>query len=238
MKTATARSQLLREVRQQAQVVEPAGPLHRRHLRDQRMQPADLRRRHGEVGRRDHRRHLHEELDHVDDEHAPQPGERGERHVEHADQQQRLPAIEAEQDAGDLARRQVHRRHDQAVEEQAEVDGAEAAQRRRGAAGVAQLVELEVGQDAGPPPQPGVEEDRRHAGQHERPPHPVAGDAVAPHDVGDQVRRVGAEGRRHHRQARPATTARRGPSRRTRRCCGRRACRRTAPARSRSAARR
>ena len=44
-----------------------------------------------------------------------------------ADDQQRLPALQAEQDAGDLAGGQVDRRHDHAVEEEPEVDRAEAA---------------------------------------------------------------------------------------------------------------
>jgi len=42
----------------------------------------------------DHGRHLDEELDHVDDQHAPQPGVRGEDQVEAADQAERLPALE------------------------------------------------------------------------------------------------------------------------------------------------
>src|SRR6185436_7986369 len=49
--------------------------------------------------------------------------------------------------------------------------------------------------------QPRVEEHRRDAGQHERPPHPVARDAVPAHDVGDEVGRVAAEGGGDHREA-------------------------------------
>ena len=109
--------------------------------------------------------------------------------------------VEPEQNRRDLARGEVHRGHDHAVEEQAEVHRAEPADDAGGLARVADLVELEIGQHARPPPQPRVEEHGRDAGQHERPPHPVAGHAVAPHDVGDEVRRVAAEGRGHHRQA-------------------------------------
>ena len=128
------------------------------------------------------------------------PGVRRKDDVQDADERERLPSIEAEQNAGNLARRQIHRRHDHAVEEQAEIHRAEAAHDRRGFAGVADLVELEIGQDARPAPQARVEEDRRDAREHERPPHPVARDAVAPDDVRDQIRRVAAERRRHHRQ--------------------------------------
>ena len=74
----------------------------------------------------------------------------------------------------DLAGRQVDGGHDHAVEEQAQVDRAEAAHGAGRLARVAQLVELEVGQHAGAPPQARVEEDRRDAGERERPPLPVA----------------------------------------------------------------
>ena len=116
----------------------------------------------------------------------------------------RMPAI--------LHGRQIHGGHDHAVEEEAEVERAEAAHGRRRRARVAHLVELEIGQDARPAPQPRVEEHRRDAGQHERPPDPVAGDAVAPDDVGHQVRRVRAERRRHHRE--PGEPPRHGAARR------------------------
>ena len=74
-----------------------------------------------------------------------------------------------------------------------EIDGAEAADDAGGLAGVAQLVELEIGEHAGAPPQARVEEDRGHAGEHEGPPLPVAGDALRADEVGDQVGRVAAE---------------------------------------------
>ena len=124
----------------------------------------------------------------------------GEHDVEDADAEERLPALEAEEDAGDLARGQVDRRHDHAVEQQAEIDGAEPAHDAGRVPRVADLVELEVREDAGSPPQLGVEEHRRHTGEDKRPPDPVAGDAVAPDDVGDEVGGVAAEGGRHHRE--------------------------------------
>ena len=36
--------------------------------------------------------------------------------------EERLPALEAEEDAGDLAGREIDSRHDQAVEEQSKID--------------------------------------------------------------------------------------------------------------------
>ncbi len=119
------------EIGQDAEVVHAVGPADHRQLGDERVEAADLRRLQREVRGRGHRRHLDEELDHVDDEHAPEARVRRERDVEHADEGQRLPAREAEEHAGDLAGRQVHGGHDQAVEQQAEVDCAEAAHQAR-----------------------------------------------------------------------------------------------------------
>ena len=189
---------VVREVRQDVQVAPPVRALHGGQLGVHGRQAADLRGLQREVGGGDHRRHLDEELDHVDDEHAPQAGVGGEGHVEQAHEQQRLPALEAEEDPRDLAGRQVDGGHDHAVEEEPQVDGAEPAHDARRLSRVADLVELEVGHDPRAPPQPRVEEDRRHPGQHERPPHPVPGDALAPHDVGHQVRGVAREGGGDH----------------------------------------
>ncbi len=77
---------VVREVRQDAQVVQcrrdPASPRACRSARDR---PPTCGAVDREVGGGDDRRHLDEELDHVDDEHAPQAGVRGEHDVEHAD---------------------------------------------------------------------------------------------------------------------------------------------------------
>src|SRR5690606_34247377 len=98
---------------------------------------------------------------------------------------------QAKQDAGDLAGGEVDGGEDEAVEEQAEVDGAEAADGGGGASRVAQFVELEVGEDAGSAPEACIEEDGGEAGEDEGPPDPVAGDALAADDVGDEVWGVG-----------------------------------------------
>src|SRR5688572_21539893 len=63
------------------------------------------------------------------------------------------------------------------------------------------MLELEIGEHSRPPPEPGVEEHGGHPGEEECPPDPIAGDATCADDVGDEVRRVGAERRRDHRHA-------------------------------------
>ena len=75
------------------------------------------------------------------------PDVRQRRRYHRADQQ-RLPHRPAEHDVGDLGGGQVHRRHDHAVEEEPEIDGAEPAHPRGGLARVAHLVELEIGEHA------------------------------------------------------------------------------------------
>ena len=125
----------------------------------------------------------------------------GEHDVEQADREQRFPAAETEQHSGNLAGGQVHGGHDDAVEEQAEVEGAEAAHGAGGLAGVAELVEFQVGEDAGTAPQPRVEEHRRHAGEGKGPPLPIAGYSLGAHEVGHQVRRVARKGGGHHGKA-------------------------------------
>jgi len=115
-------------------------------LGDQPGDATDFRLFQGEVGEREGRRHGDAELDRVGDEHAPQAGHGCEEHRDHAHQQQRLLHGPAKHDVGDLRRSEVYRRHDHAVEEQAEVDRAEAADERRGFPRVAHLVELKIGQ--------------------------------------------------------------------------------------------
>ena len=200
MKTATAEIPVAREIGEDVEVVHATRTGHVRELGDERFETSHLRRRHREVRGRNHRRHLDEELNHVDDEHAPEPGVCREHDVEDTHPHERLPALQPEQDAGDLDGRQVDGRHDHAVEQQAQINRAEAAQPPRRTPRVSNLVELEIGHDSRAPPEARVEKHRRDARQHERPPHPVARHAVAAHDVGDQVRRVAAERRGDHRQ--------------------------------------
>ena len=90
---------------------------------------------------------------------------------------------------------------DDAVDRDAEIERAEAAQEGGGLARVADLGELDVGHHAGAAPEPRVEEDGQHAAGDHVPPEPVAGDAVARDHAGDDQRRVGGEGRRDHRRA-------------------------------------
>src|ERR1035441_3543821 len=117
---------------------------------------------------------------------------------ESATRQQRLPPVEPEQHGGDLAGRQVHRRHDHAIEEQAQIDRAEPAHRGGGFAGIAHLVEFQIGEHAGTAPQARVEKHRGHAGQREGPPLPIAGHSLRAHDIRHQVGRVARKRGGHH----------------------------------------
>ena len=113
----------------------------------------------------------------VGDEHPPQPAHR--REEDRLTPQTRACAPSASRArVADLGGGEVHRRHDDAVEEQAEVDGAEAAQDPGRLPGIADLVELEVREHARAAPEPGVEEHRHHPGEQEAPPEPVLGDAA------------------------------------------------------------
>jgi hypothetical protein len=66
---------------------------------------------------------------------------------------------------------------------------------------VTQLDQLDVGQDLCAPPEPRVHEHRDHPTERERPPEPVAGQAVPRHEARHRQRRVGGERRGHHRRA-------------------------------------
>ena len=108
---------------------------------------------------------------------------------------------DAQHQLQDLDHRQVDPSEDDAVDGDAEVEGAEAAQEGGGFAGIADLGEFDVGHDAGAAPQAGVEEDGEHAAGDEIPPQPVARDAAHRHHAGDGQRSVGGEGGGHHRRA-------------------------------------
>src|SRR4029077_9649158 len=82
---------------------------------------------------------------------------------------------------------------DEAVHESAEGDGAKATEEGSGFALVAELDEFDVGEDFGAAPVAREEEDGHHAAEALRPPEPVAGDAVAGDEAGDEERRVGCE---------------------------------------------
>ena len=63
------------------------------------------------------------------------------------------------------------------------------------------FVELEVRRYAGSTPEIWQEKDRPQTGEHEGPPFPVAGNALAPQLFGGPVRRVRREGGGNHREA-------------------------------------
>ena len=87
---------------------------------------------------------------------------------------------------------------DDAVHEQAEIDGAEAAQKGRGLAAVTDLGELHVGEQSAAPPEAGEEEDGHHAGEQRAPPEPVSADALGVDESGDDQRSVGGKGGGDH----------------------------------------
>ena len=106
-------------------------------LRDQARQAAHLRLAQG-VHRGGHRAgHRDPELDEIGDEHAPQPGRRGESHIEQRADDQRLRHRPAEHHVRDLRGREVDRGHDDAIEQQPEVHRPEAAHQGGGPAAVA-----------------------------------------------------------------------------------------------------
>ena len=147
----------------------------------------------GEVGGGENGGHFDKELDHINDEHAPEAGVGGEEDIENAAGDNRLPRGEAEEDIGDFAGGEGDHAHDEAVKEEAEVNGAEATDERGGATGVAVFVEFEIGEDAGASPQAGKEEDRGDAGKDEGPPLPIASDAEFSDLFGDPVWGIGGE---------------------------------------------
>ena len=108
---------------------------------------------------------------------------------------------EVEHGATDLNRCERDGRHDQDVEEDAQVERTEPAQDGGGLAGVADFVEAEVGRQFGATPELGVDEDGEHTREQEDPPAPVVRDAVVAHHAGNEVWRVAGEGARHHRNA-------------------------------------
>ena len=90
----------------------------------------------------------------------------------------------------------------EAVHERAEIDGAEAAEEGGGFALIAELDEFDVGKNFGAAPVAREEKDGHHAAEALRPPEPVAGDAVARDESGDEQRSVGGESGGDHGGAR------------------------------------
>ena len=162
----------------------------------------DLRRAEGEVRDGEGPGHGEGELDEVGQHHAAQAGHRhvgaGQREAGEDRGQPRPPQGDLE----DLGHREVDPADDHAVDRQPQVEGAEPAQEARGPPVVADLHELDVGEDARPPPQPREEQHAEHAAEGPVPPDPVAGDAVPGDDAGDREGGVGRERRRHHRRPR------------------------------------
>ena len=109
---------------------------------------------------------------------------------------------DAQRDGDDAGHRFRHPAENQAVHEQAKVDGAKAAQKGGRLAGVAHLRELHIGQQSRAPPQTGEEKNRHHARRQEAPPEPVSGDSLPINEPGYNQGSVGGEGCGHHRRPR------------------------------------
>jgi len=100
--------------------------------------------------------------------------------------------------ADDAGHRLRHPSQDDAVHQQAKVDGAKSAEKCGRLAGVANLGKLHIGEQARAPPQPGEQEDRHHAREQEAPPQPVPGNSLRVNQPGDHQWSVGSERGRHH----------------------------------------
>src|ERR1043165_16023 len=132
---------------------------------------------------------------------APVAGEDGVGEGDAEGDGEGAPLRDAEGAGEDLGHAEVHPPHDDDVDDERQVRGAEAARERRRLSGIPHLRQLDVGDDFGAPPQPREEEDGEHARGEHRPPQPVARDAVFHDHLGDGQRRVGGERRRHHGRA-------------------------------------
>ena len=171
--------------------------------REARLQGAHPADRPDRVDRQDDDgRHLDDELDEVGPEDRPHA--RGGRVGDGDDEADadRPDRRDPERDAEDLHHREGDPAHDDEVDRQGEVEGAEAAEECRRPARVADLGELHVGHDLRAPPEPRVEEHGQRSAHDHVPPEPVAGDAVLGDEARHDERRVGGEGGGDHRGAR------------------------------------
>ena len=156
---------------------------------------------HGEVGRRDGTDHGDRILVEVRPDGT---GEAAEGRVDpHGDEghRQRRHGRKAEDRRTNLDCRERNGAHDDDVENEAEVDGAETAQRLGGRARITNLVEPKVRREGTPAPELRVDEDGEHAREQEGPPGPVPGDALGADEVRHEVRGVAGEGAGDHRDA-------------------------------------
>ena len=138
---------IIGKIGEDIQVVDPARALGNRQLLDKAGEPTDDRKVHGEVGRGNHRRHLDEELHHVDDKDPPESGVGRKDDVQSSHRRECLPAVEAKENAGDFAGGKVHGRHNHAIEEEAKVDRPEPADEARGLSRISDFIKLKIRHD-------------------------------------------------------------------------------------------
>ena len=155
----------------------------------------------GNDGRRDGADHGDDKEQAVGDQNALKAAQHGEDRRDGRSVDDGLPGLQSQHDAADLDGGHGNGGHDDDVEEETEIDGAEASQEGRAFAAVAEFIETKVGYHAGTAPELGVDESREHACHQEGPPAPVLGHAALPDHVGHEVRSVGREGRGDHGEA-------------------------------------
>ncbi len=124
---------------------------------------------------------------------SPDAAERGDP-AAHGEQQRRA----AESGGDDAGHGLGDPSENDAIHQQAEIDGAEAAQEGGGLAAVTDLGKLHVGEQSAAPPEAGEEEDGHHAGEQRSPPEPVSADALGIDEAGDDQRSVGGKGGGDH----------------------------------------
>ena len=114
-----------------------AGGIKRRDLHLERVNSSNrVNREHRE---QDHHAHLERELEKIGDQHTPQTRDRGIEGGEHQHTDQnvsRVAIIQAERDAQDLDHRQIHPAENDAVDRQAQIERAKAAEESGGFAGI------------------------------------------------------------------------------------------------------
>ena len=174
-------------------------------------------------GENDDHPHLQDELKQISDQHSAQSSKRRikprERDQNEDAEEQRCMAGSAErvicQEMDDAPLRdhgaKQHRNdahhgigdpaQDQAIHNQAEIDGFESAEECGWPAGIPDFSQLHIGQDFSAPPVAREEEHGEHSAEAGTPPDPVTGDALSGHHASDEQWSISGKGGGHHRGA-------------------------------------
>lgn len=141
------------------------------------------------------------ELDEIGEDDAPESTEGGVDENDEAADGEHLPGGDSEDDLAELDGGETDHSHDEDVEDEAEIEGAESPQEGGFFSAVAELVELDIGHDAGASPEFGKDKDGDHSRDEEGPPAPVCGDSLVADELGDEVWGVGGESGGDHGDA-------------------------------------